>query len=282
MKKYGISVLTVLLGAGLYGVGVTVFINPHRVLMGGATGLATILETVVGIPVGIGVALLNLPLLIVSFFWLSKRFSLLALAGTAILSLALELTALFPAFTGDRLLSTLCGAALTGAGLALLCGEGMVTGGSDLLALLLQRKFPAFSFGNMVLIIDVIIILMGGVVYGELEAVLYSVLLAAVYTTVLNTYLKGRTAGRMAWVVSKKDLAPQIIQETHRGITVLKGVGGFTGGEKQVLLCAFGAGEERILRKVVYQADPEAFMVVSEATDILGFGFSDPKKETIQ
>ncbi|MBQ7935594.1 MAG: YitT family protein [Clostridia bacterium] len=282
MKKYGASALIILLGAALYGVGVTVFINPHRVLLGGATGLATVFELWTGIPVGIGMALVNLPLLICSFFLLSKRFSLMAVGGTLVLSLALEFSALLPAFTGDRLLSTLCGAALSGAGVALLCGEGMVTGGSDLLALLLQRKFPAFSFGNLVLAIDVAVILLGGFVYRELETVLYSVLLAAVFTVVLNTYLKGRTAGRVAWIVSKKSLAETIMEKMEHGVTILPGTGGFTGEGKQILLCALRPGEEKALRRIVYEADSSAFMVVTEATEILGFGFSDPKKENIQ
>lgn len=282
MKKVGLSALTVFLGAGLYGVGITVFINPHRVLMGGATGLATLLQTLFGLPVGLGVALLNLPLLLASFFLLGKSFSLLAILGTGALSLALEFAAVLPPFGGDRLLSTLCGAALCGAGLALLCGVGMVTGGSDLLALLLQKKFPAFSFGRLVLMIDVAIILLGGLVYKELETVLYSVLLAAVYTTVLNAYLRGRSIGRMAFIISKEDLSKEITQKTGHGVTVISGVGGFTGEERKILFCALGAGEERLLRKVVYQADPQAFMVVGEATEILGFGFADPEKEVIR
>ena len=282
MKKVLSSLLTVLFGALIYGLGVTVFINPHRVLLGGATGLATLMELWTGLPVGIGIALINLPLLIASFFVLGKRFALSAIGGTAVLSVALELTTLLPAFSGDRLLSTLCGAVLTGAGVALICGEGMVTGGSDLLALLLQRKFPALSFGNLVLTVDVVVILLGGVVYKELETVLYSVLLATVFTVVLNTYLKGRTAGRVAWIVSQKPPTKAIMEQMGHGITVLPGTGAYTGEGKKVLLCALQPGEEKALRRVVYEADPTAFMVVTEATEILGFGFSDPKKETIQ
>ena len=282
MKKYAATLLTLLLGSLLYGAGVTVFINPHRVLLGGATGLATLLQQWTGLPVGWGVALVNLPLLVCAFFLLSKRFALLAVGGTALLTLGLEITSVLPAFTGDRLLSTLCGAALSGAGVALICGCGMVTGGSDLLALLLQRKFPALSFGNLVLVVDVAVILLGGVVYRQLETVLYSVLLATVYTVVLNTYLKGRTAGRVAWIIAHTDLSGLIMQELGRGLTVLSGTGAFTGQPKQVLLCALHPGEERALRQIVYRADATAFMVVTEAIEVLGFGFSDPGKEKIQ
>ncbi len=281
MKKIT-TLLTLAAGALLYGVGVTVFINPHRVLLGGATGLATLLQIWTGLPVGLGVALVNLPLLISAYFLLNKGFALLAVAGTALLSLGLEVTGLLPVFGGDRLLSTLCGAALSGAGVALMCGCGVVTGGSDLLALLLQRRFPAISFGNLVLAIDVVIILAGGLVYGELETVLYSVLLATVFTVVLNTYLKGRTAGRVAWIIGEGDLSPTVMTQMNRGVTVLTGIGGFTGHTKQILLCALHPGEEKRLRRVVYEADPTAFMVVTEAMEISGFGFGDPKKEKIQ
>ncbi len=282
MKKTLLPLLTVLFGGLIYGVGVTVFINPHRVLLGGATGLATLMELWTGLPVGISMALINLPLLIASFFILGKRFTLLAMGGTAVLSAALELASVLPAFSGDRLLSTLCGAVLTGAGVALICGVGMVTGGSDLLALLLQRKFPALSFGNLVLAVDVAVILLGGMVYGELETVLYSVLLATVFTVVLNTYLKGRTAGRVAWIVSQHSLAEAIMNRMSHGVTILPGTGAYTGKGKEVLLCALQPGEEKALRRVVYEEDPTAFMVVTEAIEILGFGFSDPKKEKIQ
>lgn len=282
MKKYGIAVFTVALGAALYGLGICVFINPQRVLMGGATGLATVLELLVGLPLGLGLLLINLPLLILAYFFLGKRTALFSMVGTVVLSVALELFALLPPFHGDRLLSVLSGAALAGAGTGLLCGQGITTGGSDLLALLLQRKFPALSFGGMVLIIDVAIVLLGGLVYGEVETVLYSVLLATVFTVVLNTYLKGRTAGRMAWIVSAKDLAATITREAGRGVTVLEGRGGYTGDGRVILLCALATGEEKALRKIVYHADPAAFMVVAEATEILGFGFADPGKENIQ
>lgn len=282
MRKYLTMAGTLLLGAALYGVGVTVFINPQRVFLGGATGLATILNILLKIPMGLGLALVNLPLLIISFFFLGRRFSLLAVCGTLLLSISLELTGWIPAFEGDRLLSVLCGAALSGAGVALFCGQGMVTGGSDLLAVLLQKKFPAFSFGGMVLLIDAIVILAGGLIYRELETVLYSLLLAAVYTVVLNTYLKGRTEGRVAWIVSSVPLEKAIIAGTGHGVTILEGVGGFTGDGRKVLLCALHTGEEKMLRHIVYDADPQAFMVVAEATEILGFGFQDPGKEAIQ
>lgn len=273
---------TVILGGLLYGVGVTVFINPHQVLLGGATGLATLLELLIGLPIGLGLALINLPLLIMSFFLLGKRYALFAVGGTLVLSVFLQLTGQLPAFAGDRLLSTLCGAALSGAGVALLCGQGMVTGGSDLLALLLQKRFPAFSFGGLVLLIDTVVILLGGLVYRTLETVLYSLLLAVVYTVTLNTYLKGRTQGRIAWIVSGVPLEQAIITGTGHGVTVLEGKGGFTGDGRRVLLCALHTGEEKLLRRIVYQADPQAFMVVGEATEILGFGFQDPDKEAIQ
>ena len=133
MKKYGIGILTAALGAALYGLGICVFINPQRVLMGGATGLATVLELVVGLPLGLGLLLINLPLLILAYFFLGKRTALFSLEGTGLLSLALELFALLPPFRGDRLLSVLFGAALAGAGTGLLCGQGITTGGNDLL-----------------------------------------------------------------------------------------------------------------------------------------------------
>ncbi|MBQ8600085.1 MAG: YitT family protein [Clostridia bacterium] len=282
MKKYGSAVITVALGAALYGLGICVFINPQRVLMGGATGLATVLEIWFRLPLGLGLLLINLPLVLLAYFFLGKRTALFSMLGTVILSVSLEIFALMPPFQGDRLLSVLSGAALSGAGTGLLCGKGVTTGGSDLLALLLQKKFPALSFGGMVLIIDVAVVLLGGLVYGELETVLYSVLLATVYTVVLNTYLKGRTAGRMVWIVSAKELAAIITREAGRGVTVLQGKGGYTGDGRAVLLCALATGEEKKLRKIVYHADPAAFMVVAEATEILGFGFADPGKEKIQ
>ncbi len=278
MRRIGIF----LLGGALYGVGITVFINPHRVLLGGATGLATIGAYLWALPVGLSLILVNLPLLILSFIFLGRKFSLMAVGGTLLLSLSLELCSFLPPFRGDRLLSTLCGGALSGAGVGLLVGQGMVTGGSDLLAVLLQKRWPGISFGNLVLLIDGIIVLLGGLVYGEGETVLYSLLLAVIFTVVLNTYLKGRTQGRIAIIISAKALEKKILSELGRGVTVLFGEGAYTGESRRVLLCALRTGEERKLRKIVYQSDPAAFMMVGEATEILGFGFQNPEKEEIQ
>ena len=180
------------------------------------------------------------------------------------------------------MLSTLCGAALSGAGGALMCGQGMTSGGSDLAALLLQKKFPGISFGGLVLAIDGVVILLGGLLYKELETVLYSLLLAVVYTVVLDTYLKGRTAGRMAWIISKKPLEKPIMEAMDHSVTILKGFGGYTQEDRNVLFCALKPGEERLLRKTVYQLDPEAFMVVGEATEVLGYGFQKLEHEAIK
>ena len=278
MRRIG----SLLLGGALYGIGITVFINPHRVILGGATRLATIFSYLWSVPLGLALVLVNLPVLILSFLFLGKRFSLLALLGTALLSLSLELCAFLPPFQGDRLLSTLSGAALSGAGVALICGQGIVTGGTDLLAVLLQKRFPAISFGSLVLILDGAVVLLGGLVYREGEAVLYSLLLAVIFTVVLNTYLKGRTQGRVAWIITEESIEGIIMEKMERGVTLLSGSGGFTGHPKRILLCALRTGEERLLRRIVYQADPHAFMVVGEATEILGFGFQDPQKEEIQ
>lgn len=271
-----------LLGGILYGVGITVFINPHRVLLGGATGLATIGAYLWNLPVGISMILVNLPILILSFLFLGKKFSFLALGGTLLLALSLEACSFLPPFEGDRLLSTLCGGALSGAGVGLLVGQGMVTGGSDLLAVLLQKHWPAISFAHLVLVIDGAIVLLGGAVYREGETVLYSLLLAVIFTVVLNTYLKGRTQGRIAIIISEKTPEDAILKGLGRGVTILFGAGAYTGETRRVLLCALRPGEERALRKIVYKSDPSAFMMVGEATEILGFGFQDPKKEEIQ
>lgn len=280
--KYAGSLAVMTLGALLYGVGVTVFINPHRVLLGGATGLATIINVLTGLPLGLMVLAINLPLLVISFLMLGKRFTLMSLGGTLLISLAMEATAWIPAFEGDRILSTLCGAALSGGGAALMCGQGMTSGGSDLAALLLQKKFPGISFGGLVLAIDGLVILAGGLLYRELETVLYSLLLAVVYTVVLDTYLKGRTAGRFAFIISEIPLEEAIMKETDHSVTILKGMGGYSREDRNVLFCALNPGEERLLRRIVYQLDPKAFMVVGEATEILGFGFQELKNEAIK
>ncbi len=280
--KYAGSMVIIALGALLYGLGVTVFINPHRVLLGGATGLATIINVLTGLPLGLMVLAINLPLLIASFFILGKRFTLMSLGGTLLISIAMEATAWIPAFEGERILSTLCGAALSGAGAALMCGHGMTSGGSDLAALLLQKKFPAISFGGLVLAIDVLVILAGGLLYRELETVLYSLLLAVIYTVVLDAYLKGRTAGRFAFIISEMPLEDAIMKETDHSVTIIKGIGGYSREDRNVLFCALKPGEERLLRRTVYKLDPKAFMVVGEATEILGYGFQELKNEAIK
>ncbi len=282
MRKYFATAGALLLGAALYGVGVTVFINPHKVLLGGATGLATILNVLFKVPLGLGLVLINLPLLVATYFLLRRHYAFAAIVGTLLLSVSLQFCSRIPPFQGDRLLSVLCGAALSGAGVAIICGQGFVTGGSDLLALLLQKKFPAVSFGGLVLAVDAVVIIWGGLIYRELEAVLYSLLLSAVYTAVLNAYLKGRTQGRMAFIISAVPLEKTIIEGTGHGVTILSGTGGYTGDGKNILFCAVHTGDEKALRRIVYAADPKAFMVVGEATEILGFGFQDPGKEAIK
>lgn len=265
-------------GSIIFAISVNMFTAPNNIAPGGMTGIATMLNFLTGAPIGIAIIVLNLPLFIWGAVEAGWKFLGKTLAGTIISSLLIDFTAPFtPAYQGDMLLTTVFGGVLSGLGLALIFVRGATTGGTDLAATLIKRKFRHISLGKMLLAIDLIVVVMSAVVYRNLESPLYAIIVIFITTKVIDAILYGtdRGTGKMMFIISPKngEIAQRILEEMDRGVTYLKSKGGYSGRDGEVLLCAVRRQEVHKTFDIVHQEDPDAFIIVGEAGDINGEGF---------
>ena len=265
-----------LLGPALVAAGLTLFTIPNHIAPGGVSGLATALDYILPLGVGLWTLTLNLPLLLFALYRLGLRPLIKTLAGTVLLSFYIELfSELLPAYTNNVLLAACLGGVLCGAGLGLLFARGGSTGGTDLATLLLARAFPNLSMGTLLLCVDALVVLFAMAVFSNLEVGLYSIVTLYVTTKVIDSLAQGLDFARMIYVITERGEAISgiVTGEMGRGVTVLDARGGFTGKEKQVLLLVIRRNMFSQVLRAIKQADPEAFIVVTSATEVHGEGF---------
>ena len=272
------DILLVGLGTALYGVALTVFLEPSGISPGGITGLAALTGYLTGLPTGLLTVAFNLPLLIWGFKQLGGSFVLRTAAATVIMSVWIDLfAALLPQYTGDRLLAALYGGFLGGSGMAMVFLRGSSTGGTDIAAKILSRRFPQFSIGRMVLILDGVIILLVAVVYNSFEAALYTTLTIFISTKVIDSTVYGADRGKLALIVtdSPKEVTDAIYARLARGVTHLSAKGGYRGKERTLIMCAVRVNEAAALHRAIKESDGKAFVIIAEAGEIFGQGFSE-------
>jgi len=264
------------LGTALYATALTVFLEPSGISPGGVTGLAALISHITSLPTGLLTAFLNLPLLIWGFKQLGGKFILRTAIATLIMSAWIDLfAALLPVYEGDRLLASLYGGFLGGTGMAMVFLRGGSTGGTDIAAKILSKRFRGFSIGRMVLLLDGIIILLVAVVYRSFESALYTTLTIFISTKVIDSAVYGADRGKLAFIITQKtqEITDSIYTHLARGTTIISAEGGYTNNKITLILCAVRVNEAATLHRAVKEADDKAFVVIAEAGEILGEGF---------
>lgn len=263
-------------GGALYAAAVRVFLAPNDILLGGFTGISTVLHHLFGTPIGTVVFLLNIPLLVLAYRKFGAVFLLRTGLATLLSSAFMDLFALFlPVYTGDRLLGALFGGILGGAGLGLVFLRGATTGGADILSKLLRLKFPQMSMGRLILLLDLAVVLLSFAVYRSFEAVLYSLVAIYVSAQAVDLAQTGLSHDKLLFIVTEKGetAVREIVETLDRGVSVLDVRGGYTGEKRQMLFCAVRASDAARLAKAVRALDDSAFIVISDISDVLGEGF---------
>ena len=264
------------LGTALYAAALTIFLKPSAISPGGVTGLAALISYLTSLPTGLLTVMLNLPLLIWGFKQLGGKFILRTAIATVVMSVWIDLfAALLPIYEGDRLLASLYGGFLGGTGMAMVFLRGGSTGGTDIAAKILAKRFRGFSIGRMVLILDGIIILLTVAVYGSFESALYTALTIFISTKVIDSAVYGADRGKLVFIITQKakEVTDSIYAHLKRGTTVLSAKGGYSKEDNTLILCAVRVNEAATLHRAVKDADGKAFVVIAEAGEILGEGF---------
>lgn len=289
MKKIFDDILkdtvAIIIGAIAYAAGLCIFAAPSHMLSGGASGIATVVNSFFGLGIGLGTFIVNIPIFIATFIICGKRYTLRTVYCCFAFSAVIDVFDMLVSYeyAGDKLLCALYGGLLMGAGLYVIMMRSIVTGGSDLLAYLIQRKHPAYSISALVMIIDGVVVIGGAIAYQSADSALYSVLLTIILTLVLDTLLRGRSHGGVYFILSEKteEIISKIDKELGRGATIIDAKGSYTGENKKMIMCAVSKRQSGYLRKIVYDTDPKAFVIIGNAESVYGEGFATVGKEDI-
>lgn len=276
--------IIIALGASLYAASVAVFTSKNNIAPGGLTGVSTMLNYLFSLPIGAMIFLMNIPLFLWAFFKNGKGFVIKTMTGTALVSVFIDIfQAVLPFYGGNIMLAAIFGGALSGLGLGLIFARGGSTGGTDIIAVSLNKRFPHISTGRLMLLSDAVVLTAAAIVYGNIESALYAGITIFVSVRVIDavTYGTSRGNGKLIFIISDSYdvISREIIQKLGRGVTILDGSGAYTGNSKRVLMCAARPNQVVKITKGVKIIDKNAFIVVTTANSILGEGFYNSGKE---
>lgn len=273
----------IIAGCLIYAAGIAIFLDPNGLAPGGITGIAIMISYATQIPTGTLVLIINIPLLIIGARKFGRNFLMYTVFSTVLSSLMINWLSGVPFSIADKLLSGIVGGCLMSVGMGIVFKSGGTTGGSDILVKLLRLKYRHLRTGTLFAITDTIIVAVSALVFKNIENALYAGIALAVSSIVLDLVLYGPDEAKSVFIISDRAeaVAKRILEELDIGITYLQGRGGYSGAEKQVVLCAMRKSLFPKVRSIVQQEDPAAFMIVSNATEIFGEGFKDHFTEEI-
>lgn len=271
-KTYG----TVLLGGAVFALGFNWFLQPHSISAGGLSGVSLILVRLLGFGgVGFFTALLNVPVFAVGWKRLGRSFFLKSLVGMLSSSLLLELFALLPVPPTEPLLGALAGGVCCGTGIGLVFSRGATTGGVDTIARLMKSKFPSIPMGRLIFFVDMLVVGLTGLVFRDLNKSLFSVVTLFVSSILVDKLIYGPDVAAVAMVFSGnyEQIAAAIGSQLNRGVTLVHASGWHSGENRPVVLSAVRKNQIAALKQVIHAVDPDAFVILQQAHQILGQGF---------
>ena len=273
------------LGSVLYSLSFDWFYVPNQIGFGGLTALGMILNHLSpAIPIGTVVLVLNIPIFILGWKFLGGHTlvsSLFAMAATSVLVDLIAAIYTFPPM--DPMLAAVFGGVSLGGSLGMIFSKGATTGGTDLIARLLKLPFAWLPMGKLLLAVDLSMLLAVSIAFRSMESAMYGIISLYISTLVMDMVLYGLDQSKVAYIVTTRpqEIAAEIDRQMDRGATFLHGEGSFSREEKLVLMCAFKQKQIVPLKALVHELDPEAFLIVCDAHEVLGQGFRRYQKNDI-
>ncbi len=271
-----IQLLWELGGSVLIAIGIYNFAVQAAFPMTGFSGISIILYQLFNIPIGLSTILMNIPLAAICYKLLGRKFFISSLRCMFISSVVIDyLAPLFPVYTGSRLLAALCTGIFAGAGYALIYTRNSSTGGSDFIIMAVKALKPHLSVGKIAFCSDIGIILLGGILFKDVDGIIYGMIVNYIIAIVADKIMYGMNSGKMTLIVTEQgQKVCQVIDDCcQRGSTILHGEGGYQGDKKQVVMCACSNKEMYAVQQAVKDADPQSFMIVLESNEVHGEGF---------
>ncbi|MFS9075649.1 YitT family protein [Streptococcus mitis] len=282
MIKKIYPVLTILLGAAIYAFGLTYFVVPHHLFEGGATGITLITFYLFKIPVSLMNLLINIPLFILAWKIFGAKSLYSSLLGTLALSAWLAFFERIPLhidLQGDLLITALIAGILLGIGLGIIFNAGGTTGGTDIVARILN-KYTHISMGKLLFILDFCILMLILLIFKDLRLVSYTLLFDFIVSRVIDLIGEGGYAGKGFMIITKRPdhLAKAINDDLGRGVTFISGQGYYSQKDLKIIYCIVGRNEIVKMKEMIHRIDPQAFITITEAHEILGEGFTFEKE----
>lgn len=287
MKKIGSELfwfVRIVAGSSLFALGFDLFLAPHSINAGGISGLAQIIVQLFGLgSVGGLTMLINLPLFALGGIKIGKRFFVGSLVGMIVSSVAMDLMGHIPVPEAEPLLSALYGGVMCGLGLGVVFVAGASTGGSDIVVRLLKRKWQNVPIGTISMMFDAVVAMLTGIAFWDIGSALYSGVAIVVTGQIIDAVVYRFDYSKVALIISKEHeaIARQIALELDRGATYLKAEGSYTQQEMMVVLAAVKKQQLADLKRLVVDIDPNAFIIVQEAHQVLGDGFSRYSRDSL-
>ena len=276
--KYFFELIILALGCFIMSVGLNMFLEPYMIASGGLTGLAIVLKNLFNTPLWFINLVFNIPLFIFGIKILGKKDAIKTLIGILLLTFFLKVTEpLTSAFqTTDILLSSIAGGIVVGISLGMLFRVDASTGGTELACLILNRIFPFISISVFMFIIDGVVIALAGIVSKNIQIALYAIISLYVSVKICDTIVEGFDFSKSFIIVTNHpdEISDSIMKNLDRGVTFLEGRGGYSKQRKDVLLVVVSRREEVLLRKLVNEIDPLSFVIINNAYEVLGEGFT--------
>lgn len=282
-KSYGWVVKT-LFGSAIFALGFSLFLEPNNINSGGISGLAQAIAHVIGTQnVGLLSVLLNLPLFLIGGIRVGKRFFAGSLIGMLVSGVLIDLFASISIGFQDALVSGIYGGLLCGLGIGVVFAAGTSTGGSDILVRLLKLHYRNVPIGMISMTFDALVVILTGIVFRDITRALYSGIAVFITGQVMDLVVYRFDYSKVAIIISDQAeaIAKAVAEKLDRGVTFLDGQGYYTRQDKKVVLTVVKKGQLADLKELVMERDEAAFVIVQEAHQVLGDGFSHYSKDAL-
>lgn len=275
-KNKWVNLLLEAIGCFISALGIYSFAVAAGVPVTGITGICAILYRLFGLPIGIATIVLNIPIVLFSYKKLGRAFFLRSLFCMAMFAVYTDtILPNWPVYQGDRLLATICGGVIGGIGDALIYMQNASTGGLDFVTMAIKVKHPHLPFGNLTFAAALAVIVLNGIVFHDVDSVIYGLLFNYLVATVINKVMFGFASSMLALIVTDngKAACEEIDRVADRGSTILHGQGGFNGDPKDVVLCACSNKQLYEIEQAMKQLDPHCFIIMLQSNEVHGEGF---------
>lgn len=276
----------IIVGTGLLAASIQCLFDPVSLVTGGFTGLAIVIKEMTagivpgGLPLWLTNIMLNIPVFAIAYKVKGKSFIFRTVIGTGLLSAWLYVIPIVDLSQGDHFLASVVGGAVAGLGIGLILLAKATTGGTDMVATILQHYMKHYSIVQIMQVLDAFIVIVGLYVFG-LYAGMYSIIAILVVTKVSDMIMEGFKFSKAAFIITNKHdiVAKRILKELDRGVTGLYAKGMYSGEDKCMLYCVVSQKEIVAVKEIVAEVDPGAFVIVSDAREVLGEGFLEYSSE---